>query len=71
MSSEKNRTSKGSRISLSARMQFHIFFGLLGAFLVLNLFLSLGLIVHSMGEAEEQTALLRSRRRQSGLSPKK
>ena len=60
MSSEKNRTSKGSRISLAARMQFHIFFGLLGAFLVLNLFLSLGLIVHSMGEAEEQTALLRS-----------
>jgi len=61
MSSEKNRTSKGSRISLSARMQFHIFFGLLGAFLVLNLFIVLGLIVHSMGEAEEQTALLRSR----------
>ena len=61
MSSEKNRTSKGSRISLAARIQFHIFFGLLGAFLVLNLFLSLGLIVHSMGEAEEQTALLRSR----------
>lgn len=60
MSSEKNRTSKGSRISLSARMQFHIFFGLLGAFLVLNLFIVLGLIVHSMGEAEEQTALLRS-----------
>ena len=60
MSSEKNRTSKGSRISLSARMQFHIFFGLLGAFLVLNLFVALGLIVHSMGEAEEQTALLRS-----------
>lgn len=60
MSSEKNRTSKGSRISLSARMQFHIFFGLLGAFLVLNLFIALGLIVHSMGEAEEQTALLRS-----------
>ena len=60
MSSEKNRTSKGSRISLSARMQFHIFFGLLGAFLVLNLFIVLGLIVHSMGEAEQQTALLRS-----------
>ena len=61
MSSEKNRTSRGSRISLAARMQFHIFFGLLGAFLVLNLFIALGLIVHSMGEAEEQTALLRSR----------
>ena len=61
MSSEMNRTSKGSRISLSARMQFHIFFGLLGAFLVLNLFIVLGLIAHSMGEAEEETAMLRSR----------
>lgn len=60
MSSEKNKTSKGSRISLSARMQFHIFFGLLGAFLVLNLFIALGLTIQSMGEAEERIAQLRS-----------
>ena len=60
MSSEKNRTSKGSRISLSARMQFHIFWGLLGAFLVLNLFIALGLVLHSMAAAEDQTAQFRA-----------
>ena len=67
MSSEKNRTSKGSRISLASRMQLHIAGGLLGAFLVLNLFIVLGLVIHGMGTAEDRTAVLRAQPEREGV----
>ena len=67
MSSEKNRTSKGSRISLASRMQLHIAGGLLGAFLVLNLFIVLGLVIHGMGTAEDRAAVLRAQPEREGV----